>query len=217
MARVISFVPGIVAPEASYQIGELVGAVSCALDGFNHPSLTRELMWDLSRVHNVRKFTPILNERQALVDRILERFQAEVLPISSRLPLSAIHGDMNEQNIVTSPDGLGVVDFGDAVYSWRVNEVAIAIAYFVIGKDKENIIESASAVLNGYLSKVKLTELELSVVPLLVQCRIACSITLGAYSASMNPENVYLLMTQEPGWKTLCILETMEPSDLINK
>jgi len=34
-------------------------------------------------------------------------------------------------------------------------------------------------------------------------CRLACSVVMGAYSHAMEPDNVYLLLTQAPGWKAL--------------
>ena len=38
---------------------------------------------------------------------------------------------------------------------------------------------------------------------LLVSCRLACSVTLGAYSYQQNPENEYLLLHAQPAWNCL--------------
>ena len=38
---------------------------------------------------------------------------------------------------------------------------------------------------------------------LLIACRLACSVTLGAFSFQQNPTNTYLLLHSEPAWKAL--------------
>ncbi|KAL3909164.1 MAG: hypothetical protein SGPRY_009523 [Prymnesium sp.] len=39
--------------------------------------------------------------------------------------------------------------------------------------------------------------------PVLISCRIAISLTVGAYSSSKDPHNEYLKLTLIPGWKAL--------------
>ena len=69
---------------------------------------------------------------------------------------------------------------------------------------KHNLSLSAAAgMLRGYNSIYPLTETEKSHLPLLIACRLACSVTLGAYSYSKNPDNKYLLLHAEPAWKAL--------------
>ena len=51
--------------------------------------------------------------------------------------------------------------------------------------------------------KHPLTKTEQENLVLLIACRLACSVTLGAYSYQQNPENKYLLLHAEPAWKTL--------------
>jgi inosine triphosphate pyrophosphatase len=69
---------------------------------------------------------------------------------------------------------------------------------------KHNLSLSAAAgMLRGYNSVYPLTEAEKEHLPLLVACRLACSVTLGAYSYSKNPDNKYLLLHAEPAWKAL--------------
>ncbi len=48
------------------------------------------------------------------------------------LPKGVLHNDANDHNVIVSQDGsevVGVLDFGDMVYSCYIFELAITIAY----------------------------------------------------------------------------------------
>ena len=65
------------------------------------------------------------------------------------------------------------------------------------------MIELSRQLISGFTSVLKLDLLDQSLVHLLVCARLAQSVTMGAYSFSLNPENTYLLVTAQPGWKLL--------------
>ena len=47
-----------------------------------------------------------------------------MLPCAASLPSGVIHCDLNDQNVLVDEAGehiVGVIDFGDLVYSWQVN------------------------------------------------------------------------------------------------
>jgi inosine triphosphate pyrophosphatase len=90
-------------------------------------------------------------------------------------------------------------------FSWRVLEISVAMAYAMLTSfGKHNLSLSAAAgMLRGYNSIYPLTEAEKSHLPILIACRLACSVTLGAYSYAKNPDNQYLLLHAEPAWKAL--------------
>lgn len=51
---------------------------------------------------------------------------------------SVIHADVNDYNVLVDPARqtlTGIVDFGDAMYTHTVNDVAIAMAYIALGAD----------------------------------------------------------------------------------
>lgn len=64
-------------------------------------------------------------------------------------------------------------------------------------------ISAMAAMLRGYHSVYPLTAVEREHLVLLIACRLACSVTLGAFSFQQNPENQYLLLHSEPAWKAL--------------
>ena len=91
------------------------------------------------------------------------------------------------------------------VESWTVLDVSVAMAYSMLtayGKSGR-AISAAAAFLRGFHSVFPLTKSEREHLVLLTACRLACSVTLGAYSYQQNPENKYLLLHAEPAWKAL--------------
>jgi len=72
-------------------------------------------------------------------------------------------------------------------------------------------LSAAAGILRGYNSVYRLTEVEREHLRLLIACRLACSVTLGAYSFQQNPENRYLLLHSEPAWRSL---ETIWPYEV---
>ena len=210
--RVLSFIPGKVlgdidqSDDLLVQAGELIGSLDACFQGFDHIGFHRNHFWDLRHSLELRNFvTYIASEsRKDLVSRLLVDFETKVLPVAPDLRLSVIHNDANDQNVLTDVDGknvIGILDWGDMVKTWLVCEIAISMAYIML--NKENILKDACLLLQGYAKQIKLQETELKVLRVLVACRLACSSTMSAYSASKDPTNEYLLLTQEPGWKTL--------------
>ena len=211
--RVLTYIPGKILADVCPQTesllletGKLIGNVDRALEGFDHPGFHRNHMWDLKHSLRLREFVHSIQgeERRSLVSRVLDQFEEEVLPLSPELKEAVIHNDANDQNILADERGttvVGIVDMGDMVRTWRVAEIAIAMAYIML--DKADILRDASLLLAGYCKVCPLDEVELKVLRTLISCRLACSSTMSAYSSSKDPENEYLVVTQEPGWKCL--------------
>ena len=91
------------------------------------------------------------------------------------------------------------------MYSWRVLDISVAMAYALLtnlGKAKRSL-SAAASMLRGFNSIYPLTDLERKHLRLLVASRLACSVTLGAYSYQQNPENEYLLLHAQPAWDAL--------------
>ena len=94
--------------------------------------------------------------------------------------------------------------------SWRVLDITIAMAYAMLttyGKHQHASLSAMAAMLRGYHSVYPLTNLEREHLVLLIVCRLACSVTLGAYSIQQNPENAaYLSLHSKPAWEALELL-----------
>ncbi|KAL3863739.1 hypothetical protein ACJMK2_005478 [Sinanodonta woodiana] len=128
-----------------------------------------------------------------------------------------IHGDINEQNLLMveipgqdnvkpeegGHDVCGILDFSDVTYSYKVFDVALAIAYLSIKCDESRNVDVGGHVLAGYLTEGKLNEVEMDVLRTCMCARLAQSLTLGAYTFYLYPENPYVLTTSKGGWSLL--------------
>mmetsp|Transcript_32975 Transcript_32975/g.37512 ORF Transcript_32975/g.37512 Transcript_32975/m.37512 type:complete len:333 (+) Transcript_32975:51-1049(+) len=81
----------------------------------------------------------------------------------------------------------------------------------VYGKRNRGIA-AASAILRGYAEVDTLDDLEIKHLHLLICCRLACSVTLGAYSYQQNPGNEYLLLHALPAWEAIELIWGYEES-----
>lgn len=93
----------------------------------------------------------------------------------------------------------------DSYESWKILDLSVAMAYAMLtayGKQNQSIA-AASALLRGYAKEYPLKDAEVQYLHLLICCRLACSVTLGAFSYQQNPGNEYLLLHAEPAWEAL--------------
>lgn len=214
---------GDVAPSPALiaSVGRMLGRVTGALAGFEHPAASRSHAWDLAGFLSV--VPPLLDAgalRAAadaeLIRRAFAWYAALVTPLAATLRTQVAHGDMNDQNILVGEDAdeaVGLLDFGDMVRTWTVADPAIACAYLVIQLHYEDrapamreVIDACATLLAGFTSAAPLDDDEWSVLPSLVLARIATSLVFGAYSAALDPSNGYLLLTHAPGWRALRLL-----------
>ena len=211
---------------------------------------SRARLWDLRHFMDVQHFMTDLVMRGLFKDdahlkmcnTVFNAYKHLVLPVENKLRVGIIHGDMNEQNIVVNESGsdpvrdpngvkFSIIDFGDVIVSWRVNEVAIALAYCAL--DKEDHIQDMSVMLAGIQSVFPLTPLEMRILPCLVAARLVTSLVMGMYSYHMqiigdsaeepgaegeetkkskNKEaqgNEYVLTTQKSAWAALKTILTV--------
>jgi 4-aminobutyrate aminotransferase-like enzyme/Ser/Thr protein kinase RdoA (MazF antagonist) len=224
-ARLLTYVPGKLLartnphpPELLRSLGGLLGTLDGALRDFTHPAARRELKWDLARAAWIRDYLPHIAqpERRALVERFLARFEADALPMLPRLRASVIYNDANDYNVLVGAldtagrrQVVGVVDFGDLVWSATVCEPAIAAAYAMLGKPDP--LAAAAHVVAGYHARFPLTEAELAVLYPLMCARLCISVTNSAYQRAVDPGNPYLQVSDAPAWELLERLAEVPP------
>ena len=93
----------------------------------------------------------------------------------------------------------------------HVNEIAITMAYALLGED--NIEMAAREILQGYMQEFPLDARELEVLPNLITMRLIQSIIMSSNSAKIFPNNDYILISQKPARALLKELEN-EKSNL---
>ncbi|MGX5682224.1 phosphotransferase [Schumannella luteola] len=181
VARVFEWVDGTLArggsptPKQLQASGRMLGRLSLALRGFEHPAADRGLAWDISRL-------PVLRELPAnpATTEILDRFEEKVLPVLEGLPRQVIHNDFHPGNLLVDPGEeayvTGILDFGDTVRSARVNDLGVALAYLSTGSSPW---EAARPFIAGFEEVVPLLPAERAVLPHLVSARLVQRVLLN--------------------------------------
>jgi 4-aminobutyrate aminotransferase-like enzyme len=131
------------------------------------------------------------------------------------LRTSVIQNDANDYNVLVNAPAtrdrqvVGLVDFGDMVETWTVQELAVAVAYAILGK--ADPLTAAAAVVGGYHEALPLEEPELEVLAHLVPLRLCTSVCLSARRRTEEPDNEYLTISEAPAWKSLQALSSLHP------
>jgi 4-aminobutyrate aminotransferase-like enzyme/Ser/Thr protein kinase RdoA (MazF antagonist) len=220
----LSFVPGQelkdIRPHTSallHSLGGLLGRIDQVLQSFSHPAAVRELKWDSAQALWIRNYLSNIKDasRRAIIERVLERYQAEVVPLLPKLRKSVIHGDGNDHNVLVNGSSgqprtaASVIDFGDMHHGLVVSEPAIAAAYSILGKSQP--LTAAAAVVSGFHQAFPLEDAELSVLFPLIETRLAVSVVNSACRAVLVPDDPYVTVSEEPAWEMLRCLAKIHP------
>ena len=171
IARVLTWLDGELmldsptSPALLEDAGRMLGRLGNALAGFRHPGAERDLAWDLPRLPDLRE-----HATDPLHLEVIDRFAAEVSPVLAGLPHQVIHNDGHPGNLLADGDRLaGILDFGDAVYSARVADLAVALTYLV--PDSPRPWPDVDRFTAAYADETGLTDAELAVLPMLIAAR----------------------------------------------
>jgi 4-aminobutyrate aminotransferase-like enzyme/Ser/Thr protein kinase RdoA (MazF antagonist) len=192
-------------PQSAASLGRLLARLDRSLAEFHHPAATQPYAWDLANAAARRDDAALIvePERRRAAEAILHRFVLEVAPRLSALPKQVIHGDANDRNILLDAEGLvsGLIDFGDMVETWRVNELAVAAAYVAIGA--ADPIAAILPLVEAYCAENPLGTVEADVLFDLILTRYAVSMAMAARQSREQPENHYLRISQDDVWTVL--------------
>jgi len=223
-ARLLTWLPGQpladVSPHASTllrAIGSSLGSVTRALESFEHPASRRALKWDLSAAdwitEHVHRVADV--QRREQIERIIAHFVNIVRPALSATRSSIVHNDANDYNILVAmgTDGAyapsGLIDFGDLLYSHPACDLAIAIAYAMMGKPDP--VTAAVHVIAGYHDTYPLTDAEIALLFPLATTRLAVSLVNAALQSETAPDNDYLQVSTASANELLDRLESVHP------
>ncbi len=187
-------------------IGRGLAQLDRALLGFEHPAANRLHSWHLEQASPVCRDAPLDEELAALVSACLTDYQQHVEPALPDLRRSVIHGDVNDHNLLVAagPGGdrrlCGLIDFGDAAMAPTVFELAIAMAYFMMGQQRPLL--AAQEMVAAYHATLILEEREVALIYDLVRVRLCMSLCHAARARQAAPGNDYLLRS-EAGARTL--------------
>ena len=166
-----------------------------ALDGFDHPALSRVLLWDVMHLSQLRDWAVEVLTDDAMgpfVFAFLDRFDSSILPALQALPQQVIHGDISKSNtVVSQADGTsihGVLDFGDLCKAPRVVELAVTASY-ALDAETGDLQAALARVVSGYESILTLSEAEKALIPDLIIARLVQRIVISEWRASHFPNN----------------------------
>jgi Ser/Thr protein kinase RdoA (MazF antagonist) len=204
--RVLTWIEGTVLAECTPRGAELlesIGAsmarVDLALSEFAHPAMHRVLQWDLRHADIARVHAALLPDLWR--ERVETAFARWERLDWGRLRHGVIHGDANDHNVLAERDRMtGLLDFGDMVHTAVVCELAVALAYAILGE--RDPWAAAGAVIRGYHGHNPLTAAEQEALPALVRVRLAASLCYAAHNKIRDPDDAYQVVS-EAGVRTL--------------
>ena len=220
--RLLEWIPGrlwsVVNPqpdELRYSLGEVCGEITCLLQDFNHPKASRVFDWDIAQASWTYQYTHLFTqeEKECLLF-FTEQFK-KIQPQYQLFRKSVIHNDANDNNIIVSNDFVDpvvetIIDYGDAAYSQTINDLAVAIAYAVMGHPDP--LTATLPIVSGYHKKFLLLEEELNILYVLVAMRLVISVTKSAINKKAEPGNVYLQISEKDAWTLLFKWKNIPPA-----
>jgi Ser/Thr protein kinase RdoA (MazF antagonist) len=199
-------------PELYRDLGCFLGQFSNAMTGFSHPGMEgSDPLWKLDNVMACKAYLAdvIDEDTRDRMTRLYEAYEKNIQPRLQNLRKAILHGDANEQNFLILPDQpgkiAGLIDFGEMQYGTQINDLAIALAYSLLGED--DIQMAANNIIEGYTKEFPLEEAEIDILYPLVAMRLVTSITMTSHSAKQQPDNKYILVSQTPARALLKRLE----------
>lgn len=189
-----------------YSLGEQCGLLTQALQGFDHPEAHRNFEWDVAQSLWTTAHLNLFKDEEK---RIIEYFQnlfKKSQDSYSKLRKAVVHNDANDNNVIVSSDLINpkvqaAIDYGDAVHTQIINDVAIACAYAIMHHNDP--LEAALPIVKGYHATFALQEKELEHLYNAIAMRLVISVTKSAINKIEEPDNKYLLISEKPAWELL--------------
>lgn len=189
-----------------YSLGEQCGLLTQALQGFDHEEAHRDFQWDVAQALWTADYTDLFTSEEK---EILIHFQKQFENAQKEyqtLRKAVVHNDANDNNVIVSEDILApkvkaAIDYGDAIYTQIINDLAITCAYAVMHYN--NPLEAALPIVKGYHKNFPLEEKELQYLYIAIAMRLVISVTKSAINKRKEPDNEYLLISEKPAWEVL--------------
>ena len=196
------------ARDVAAPMGHCLARLDRALQGFEHPSEDYSLLWDIKRAGSL---TGLLDNIEDLGLRdtcagLLAHFATSISPALQEMRWQFIHNDLNPGNVLVERGSIntlaGVIDFGDAVRSPLIIDVAVATAYLC--QADEDPFADVVQFLAAYTSDLPLLQQEIEVLCDLILMRNVLTILIANWRAARFPENRdYILRSEEKARNTI--------------
>jgi len=181
-------------------LGESMAKLSLQLNKIEPGAIQeRNIKWDLQNLmtnfHLLDYVTNTEDNTQLLY--FFDQFEHFILPKSQGLRQQLIHNDFNNWNTLFEETKLtGLIDFGDMVYSYLINDLAVSLSYVFCFS--ENILGDLQTALTGYHRYLPLQKEELDILYYLIAGRVITSLVNSAQGKYEEPENEYIPISEKP-------------------
>ncbi len=201
-------------PALLTSFGSFLGRLDRALQSFGHAGAHRDLDWDLLKAGRSRARLDALQDpaERAICEYFIDRFERLVEPRLVKLRASVIHNDANDWNVLVTDEGdaiAGLIDFGDALHTALVAEMAVAAAYAIL--DADDPLGAVAHMLRGYHRELPLLAEEIDLLFDLIAMRLVTSVTISAERRPRIAGNPYLSISEKPAWDMLRRLRRIDP------
>jgi len=189
-----------------FSLGKKAGSLTKVLQNLDHPLAHRHFDWDLAQSGWTNDALHLFSEEQQTVLIYFQDRYKSFQDQYQQLRKGIVHNDTNDNNVIVTdnliePEVKAIIDFGDAIYTQIINDLAVAISYAVMGKPDP--LSAALPVVEGYHNSFPLQEKELEFLYTLVAMRLVISVTKSALNRKSEPDNRYLLISEKPAWDLL--------------
>ncbi|TDR23874.1 aminotransferase class III-fold pyridoxal phosphate-dependent enzyme [Marinicella litoralis] len=196
-------------------LGHQTARLNLSLQHFEHPDATRPFEWDLAQCLWVKNYSDLFTADQCItLKHFIGLFEAQENNYQS-LRKQVIHNDLNDNNVLLQTDEKdrphvnGFIDFGDAICTQLINELAIAVAYGIM--HKADPLLAAAQIVQGYHQINPLQDEELVQLYQLVGMRLVVSVTQAAIAKTKNPDNAYKTISEQAAWHVLNLWKNIHP------
>jgi Ser/Thr protein kinase RdoA (MazF antagonist) len=212
--RVLSFVPGTTYADAigalpqtqraalHESLGSAVGRLTRGLQDFHHAATDRQHDWNLLRLPTLCGEIVHIEDAglRAIVQTHAEAFCARLSQWRAQLPITVLHNDANDLNVIVADDGDGqrvraVIDFGDMCTSFRLADLAIACTYAM--QHEADPVACARTIVRGYLAQCPLRRVELEQLHAFILARLCHSVLMATRAHREEPDNPFILVSQQ--------------------
>lgn len=189
-----------------FSLGEQCGILTKSLHNFDHPQAHYTFEWDIAQSLWTKGQLHLFSEdKKKILSYHQNRFETTQLSYL-KLRKSVVHNDPNDNNIIVSDDILhprakAAIDYGDAIYTQTINDLAILCAYGTMGHNDP--LNASLALVKGYHSTFPLEEVELEHLYDAIAMRLVIIVTRAAMSKIEEPDNEYLWISEKPAWEVL--------------
>ena len=164
-----------ISPKITYELGATLARIHNILEGrLVKGNTTKISSWDPQQHQllftryegSITSFSP--RARKAL-DAVQLKTEA-LYPELRELPVGITHGDYHPGNILIAHNAItGILDFNEAMESWYVGDIGIALSYLIQGA--RDPLETTRTFVSGYQRERGLSLFERVFIPLMIQLR----------------------------------------------